>query len=698
MPKVQPTPFDVKLDDDQKDALTTWLCDEVQYALDARSAIIAPGGQLDYWHWLYDQGRKRTQDLPWPRAANLSSPIIPQYVDALRARFLKTIFVEPIWVVEGWGDSAAKAPLVEEFHQWKAEEERLQTWLGRAFDLSLVEGTGVLECCERVDQRVTRAQKRVAFQTDEAGRVQLDDKGQPQPQVNDQGLFTEAADDPSVPTGDVLMSQQAQIRQGPNYRCISLRDFLLMPGHAIDDSELFGYAKRFWRRLPELQARVAQGIYDQKAVDDLGTASDRTSTMDQDAKGQSIAPQRDATVEKELWEILFLRDLDGDGLEEWYVATIHLTSRTLLRVQHDDLGYPRYQLFRPDPDPQSVYGRSFVAKMAPIAEEHTAVRNMKADRAALATNAPIKRLSTSIWDPQAEPWGPLAIITVHDHKDVEPVSVPDVPNSMMEWEARILEAAERMAGMNDVALGQTPTESRTLGETQLVTEQSFVRQEERIRNLQETMETLFQVRHWLWVRALEQGAVVEAPDTFIRTLEYRGMQLTNAGGVTADDLRGLFRGKPRGSVETADKSRLRADYNEFLTVLGGLTKMWPPLAQVVVTPKAMAELLDQAMRLYNVGDRSTFLQPLKQMAMQMAMMPPPGMMLPPGMAPPPGPPGMPPGPPGPPPGPDMMGPPMGPPPGTPMPAPPPNAAMPMDPMQLAMLMGGAGQPDPRMPS
>ena len=64
----------------------------------------------------------------------------------------------------------------------------------------------------------------------------------------------------------------------------------------------------------------------------------------------------------------------------------------LLRVQHDDLGYPRYQLFRPDPDPQSVYGRSFAAKMAPIAEEHAAVRNMKADRAALVTNAPIKRL------------------------------------------------------------------------------------------------------------------------------------------------------------------------------------------------------------------------------------------------------------------------------------------------------------------
>jgi hypothetical protein len=266
----------------------------------------------------------------------------------------------------------------------------------------------------------------------------------------------------------------------------------------------------------------------------------------------------------------------------------------------------------------------------------------------------------------------------------------------MEWEARILEAAERMAGMNDVALGQTPTESRTLGETQLVTEQSFVRQEERIRNLQETMETLFQVRHILWQRALENGARMTMPDSTVRTLEYRGIDLAD-GGITADDLAGTFRGKPRGSVETADKGRLRGDYNEFLTVLGGLTKMWPPLAQVVVTPQAMSELLEQAMRLYNIGDRQTFLTPLKQMALMPPAPPPPTVpgMLPPGMAPPgqapPGPP-MPPG----------AQPPMMPPP-LPMPGGPPpipaNAAVPMDPMLLAqMLMGGAGQADPRQAS
>ena len=91
------------------------------------------------------------------------------------------------------------------------------------------------------------------------------------------------------------------------------------------------------------------------------------------------------------------------------------------------------------------------------------------------------------------------------------------------------------------------------------------------------------------------GARINAPEPFVRTLEYRGLSLED-GGITADDLQGIFRGKPRGSVETADKGRLRSDYNEFLTVLGGLTKMWPPVAQVVVTPQAMSELLEQAMR------------------------------------------------------------------------------------------------------
>src|SRR5690606_2793098 len=113
-----------------------------QQALDARSAIIMPDGLIDYWHALYEQ-RRRVGLGPWPGAADLASYIVTEKVDALRARLMKTIFVEPVWVVEGWGEAAKRAPIVEEFHQWKVEEERLQSKLGRVLHLALIEGTGI---------------------------------------------------------------------------------------------------------------------------------------------------------------------------------------------------------------------------------------------------------------------------------------------------------------------------------------------------------------------------------------------------------------------------------------------------------------------------------------------------------------------------------------------------------------------------
>jgi hypothetical protein len=99
-----------------------------------------------------------------------------------------------------------------------------------------------------------------------------------------------------------------------------------------------------------------------------------------------------------------------------------------------------------------------------------------------------------------------------------------------------------------------PQEQRTLGEVQLVTEQSAVRMEECVRYLQETMEELFQLRHEYWIRALEDDpAAALAPQGVQRALSARGVgNMVQGGRFTADLLRGNFHGKPRGSVETAN--------------------------------------------------------------------------------------------------------------------------------------------------
>ena len=140
------------------------LSEEIDRGLAARAPIIQPGGELDYWHWLYKQGKRNTRDLPFPGAADLSTWIIAEKIDAMRARFVKTMFVEPVWVVDGWGTAAPRAGMVEEFHQWKLEEERLQGWLQRTLQLALIEGTGVL--------RVLRAHRHDQAAQPEAARAE----------------------------------------------------------------------------------------------------------------------------------------------------------------------------------------------------------------------------------------------------------------------------------------------------------------------------------------------------------------------------------------------------------------------------------------------------------------------------------------------------------------------------------------------
>jgi hypothetical protein len=63
-------------------------------------------------------------------------------VDSLHARLMKTVWVEPVWTVEGFG-AAQNAPIVEELHQWWAEEEQLQGVLDKLRLISLIEPRGL---------------------------------------------------------------------------------------------------------------------------------------------------------------------------------------------------------------------------------------------------------------------------------------------------------------------------------------------------------------------------------------------------------------------------------------------------------------------------------------------------------------------------------------------------------------------------
>lgn len=622
-------PYAVELDEQDERKLVTWLCDEVQGALDARAALIGEDGQIDYLHEMYRQASHGERSTPWPGAADLGSYIPTEKVDSMVARIMQPFYTEPLWTVEGWGESAQRAPLVEEFHQWKQEskDERFQSYLHKAVLTSLIETTGVLEISERSERRVNRATKRVAVATESegplAGAMRLDAKLKPELAKDESGNFVPGT--PNAPAVEAVVDETV-ISRGPRYRIVSVRDFVMCPGHASDREDVYAYGKRFWRRWSVLQQREKDGTY--QNIDQLSDTSDRDhSPLDKEGLAVAAQSAEHGTNEKELWEVVFLKDLDGDGAEEWYLATFSLVHQVLLRLRRDDLGPARFHLIQPFPRADSVWGYGYLQhKLYTISEEHTAIRNMIADRSALATAAPIKRMQGALWDPYEQAWGPREVIDVRDMREIEPVTVPDVPMSAINREQMVIQASERVAGLNDMsAVGVQSSEDRTLGENRMAAAGSEIRINLNVKTIQETLEEIGSVRHQLWLRALRAEAQgIEPPQSMVDSLGSRGPEaagLLNQGQkITADLLEGNFRFKPRGSVENADPIRMRQDLNQFLGQLAQLAGAVPAIQGWLSHPAVTRALLAHMVRIYRIPDRQAMLGTLTEILTQQAQM------------------------------------------------------------------------------
>src|SRR3990167_8905536 len=610
MAKKADTAWDVTLSADKKADFIEWICRELTNAQEARPVPIP---EMRYWWTLYEQGRTRASNAPWQDAADLTSYLGTEKVDALKARIMKTVMVDPVWTVEGWGSvSAKKAPFVEDFHQWALESEGLQGYLNRAILTSLVEGRGVLEVYEDTTQRVTRREMQAQVQMGPDGQFVMDGETmEPALARDDQGNLIEVADTETASAMTVLDEVQ-RVRKGPGYRVLPYEHFLVLPSNAKEKSDIWGYAKYFTRTVDKLQEAAKQGMYDRQAVEDMDDSPEVTSDLTLAGQPIPVAQETGPKSEKELWEAQVLADLNGKGLR-WYVATVHLTKRLLLRLKYDNLNTGRYILIVPFPRADRAHeGYSIIGnKLITVIEEHTAWRNMSADYGAKLLSAPVKRLVNALWDPDINPIGPKSVIDVRDMNEVQPMQMPDfASNFAQNREQENVRASERIIGVNDVALGQTTQGTNTLGEVNVATEQSFVRMDDVIKAIQEPLEDLGQIRQAIWIRALQANQGMTAPQYLFEGLEERGGDPSKSddGTVTPEMLEGTFRFKPRGSTENADITRQRQDYISFLNVIPIMLQVWPAMAQTIgMNVEAAKSALEQGLRLFRIPDKQAWL-------------------------------------------------------------------------------------------
>lgn len=589
-----------------------WLSREIDAAINMRGRA---SEEIRYSWDYYEQNRMRGTNAPWPDAADLPSPLAPEYTDAVHARLMQTIFVEPVWTVEGYGPSAKNAPFVEEFHQRAQEDERLQTFADEWVLRGLVEGVGTLEVSEAFEMRRTINRRRVKLETDPAtGQPVKDEQNKPvfarHPDTQD---LLDAEND-TDPSAEVDVDGWEPVRLGPEYDVIPYLDFLVLPAHARNGKQVWGYAKRFHRRVPQLQETASQGVYDAAAVDGLGTADESANGNGQTApQTAGPVPQEGMTAQKELFEIQVLANFDGKG-ERWWRLTLHKETQTLLRAKMDDRT-TRYIRWMPFPKPGTVdRGYSLIGnKLITVIEEDTARRNMTADRMALVIGQPIKRRQGALWDPYEQPFGPRSVIDVRDMDEIQPMTgIQDVPTSVMAWRGQIRDDADRLVGQNDVSLGVGTADAEKPTATQVTATAGYaeVRVNVIVRRMQESLEELGQARHTIWKRTLAANPTLPVQRAMVIGRDMPGIETAaypEDNRLTAQMLEGTFWFKPHGSVETADLGRQRADFNSFLQTLAVLSKVNPAIAQIFATLPAAKALIEHALRLNRVPDRQSFL-------------------------------------------------------------------------------------------
>lgn len=364
-----------------------------------------------------------TKDFPFVGAANLVLPVIATDVDTVFSRMMGILFAsENLWSCKALNDRMVPyAPRLQEFLQWAQNAElniypALADWLIELCKL----GTGILKT------RYTRESKRV-YQFRET----------------DQGTIEQIA--------------QILIRDHPVVNHTSLFNFLL-PASALDIQAAPWCSERLDMYWGQIQNRVAAGIYQTGKIQSWWA-------KDKGARQEELMQQMDAfrpgvgdkiTVHESWLDF----DISGIGEPMAIVATVHLPSMSLLRVDYN----PFLNQEKPFSDAKYLrqekrfYGIGLCEMLDQFQDEISTMHNQRIDNSTLLNSAMFKARK-GIGIKQDEPVFPGRWFLLDDLNDVQPMVMGQKYDSTVPNETLSLNYARGRTGVTDYISGASDNPS-----------------------------------------------------------------------------------------------------------------------------------------------------------------------------------------------------------------------------------------------
>lgn len=404
------------LDPRAERTLAEYLCSEIEQALRERKDL------EDTWTRQERAYRAKPEEeqkqFPFVGAANLVIPVIATDVDTIYSQMMGMLFAsDNVWTARPLNDVMVDyAPRIQEFLQW-AQDAELGVYDAAAdWCLELCKlGTAILK------QRYTRETKKV-YQWRET----------------DQGLI----------------EQHLRLlwKDHPTVEHVALIDFLL-PAASRSIQLAPWCAERLRLTWGQLQNRIRAGIY--RDSDNLARWWAKDNVSNYDKTREELDQYRPSFGDRfEIWEGWLDFDVSGTGDPCAVVATMHLPTKTVLRVDfnpffNQEKPYSAARYLRQD---KRFYGIGLCEMLEQFQEEVSAMHNQRLDNATLA-NSSMFKARKNIGIKQNEPVFPGRWFLLDNLEDVAPMPMGQRYDSTIQNESLTMTYASQRTGKNDYITG-----------------------------------------------------------------------------------------------------------------------------------------------------------------------------------------------------------------------------------------------------
>lgn len=366
------------------------------------------------------------KDFPFVKSSNLVIPIVATDVDTAVARYMSLLF-EPdsLWYTKAWRpDMVEFARVVNEFLPWAQKNELRnlhENVYSGVFETVLL-GTGVWKTRYRREEKIV-------FE------------------------YREGQTDPfSIDVPTVQQQKRALTSDCPEVRHVPLYDFFVNANALTLDDSAF-CAERVLLSTAAFTTRANSGLYQMPTNIASWNRQERGSTVLQSIQNlQDLVPQRPDQIE--LFESWFDWDLTGSGVMQSIVMTIHLPSKTLVRVDYNPFFNQQkpYDVARYVKPPTSFYGIGYYNMLGVFQDEVTTMHNQRLDNNTISNVSMFKAIKNGNIQ-EGEPLFPGRILFVDDMNEIMPMQMGQPNQADLATEQAAMSYATKRTGLSDLDYG-----------------------------------------------------------------------------------------------------------------------------------------------------------------------------------------------------------------------------------------------------